>query len=67
MKEQKNSTVKRLAYALGDAAAMIGVSKNHLWNEYKRGKLRLIKSGRRTLVTDVELRRYLAETECRSK
>lgn len=44
---------------------MLGLSIGHLRNEHKRGRLQLIKSGRRTLVTEEELERYLADN-CKS-
>jgi excisionase family DNA binding protein len=64
--EHKNLNAERLAFSLDEASASTGLSKGHLRNENKRGKLRFIKSGRRTLILIHELRRYLAElSECR--
>jgi excisionase family DNA binding protein len=61
MKEQKNLSVQRWAYSLDEAAEMLGVSKGHLRNENKRGKLKFIKSSRRTLVGSEELQKYIEE------
>jgi excisionase family DNA binding protein len=63
MKEQKNLGVEKIAHSLKEASSRLGVSVGHLRNEHRRGKLRFVKSGRRTLITDAELRRYLAESE----
>jgi excisionase family DNA binding protein len=61
MDRQKTMELTRLAYSLDEAAEMVGVSKGHLRNEHKRGNLKFMKSGRRTLVLVSEIRRYLAE------
>jgi excisionase family DNA binding protein len=61
MKKQAVLSLEKIAHSLDEASAMTGLSKGHLRNEHKRGKLRLTKSGRRTLVMDAELRRYLSE------
>ncbi len=58
-KTQSISTAK-IAYSLAEASEMIGVSQGHLRNEQARGKLIFVKSGRRVLITDRELQRYLA-------
>jgi len=54
-------TGRKLAYSLNEAGQLIGVSTGHLRNENQRGKLRFVKSGRRTLIMDEDLRRYLEE------
>jgi excisionase family DNA binding protein len=54
-----NSGTPKLAYSLEEAADLIGVSKGHLRNESERGKLQLVKSGRRTLVLHAEICRYI--------
>ena len=60
MQQQTTGEVTKLAYSLDEVARMLGVSKGHLRNENIRGKLNLLKSGRRTLITEAEIRRYLA-------
>ncbi len=63
MKHQTTGEISKLAYSLEEVARMLGVSKGHLRNENTRGKLNLLKSGRRTLITATEISRYLAELE----
>lgn len=53
----------KFAYSLAEISVLTSLSKSHLRNENKRGKLRFLKSGRRTLVTYAELARYLAGLE----
>jgi hypothetical protein len=57
----KKEGLKKVAYSLDEASAMTGLSKGHLRNENKRGKLELLKSSRRTLILASELNRYLSE------
>ena len=52
---------EKVAFSIQEAAANLGVSKGHLRNENKRGKLRFLKCGRRTLILSSELQRYLSE------
>ncbi len=61
MKNKMEKDISKLAYSLEEAAQMLGVSKGHLRNENIRGKLQLLKSGRRTLITATEIQRYIAE------
>jgi excisionase family DNA binding protein len=63
MADQKRLGAEKIAHSLADAAQLLGVSSGHLRNEHRRGKLRLVKSGRRTLLMDAELRRYLEALE----
>ncbi len=63
MKNQIKEGINKLAYSLEEVAQMLGVSIGHLRNENARGKLNLLKSGRRTLITATEINRYLAELE----
>ena len=51
------------AYSLKRASELLDVSVGHLRNENKRGKLKFVHLGRRTLITDEELNRYLAEAQ----
>lgn len=52
---------KRLSFSLKDASEATGFCPNHFRNEAARGKLKLVKSGRRTIILADELRRYLSE------
>ncbi len=61
MEKYRDQKIIKLAYSLDESANMLGVSKGHIRNEHVRGKLQLIKSGRRTLILAEELKRYLKE------
>ncbi len=54
---------KRMAYSIKEVAEMLGVCTGHLRNENGRGKLRFVKSNRRILILDSELRRYIDELQ----
>lgn len=49
----------RMAWGLGEAAGLIGVSERFLRNEIKRGKLAVVKRGKRVLVPAASLDDYL--------
>ncbi len=51
--------VNRIAWSLADIAAATGLSQNFLRYEVRRGNLRTRKFGRRVLVTDEDLRKYI--------
>jgi excisionase family DNA binding protein len=53
------STVDRLAYSPGDAAAALGVARSHVYELLARGELHGRKIGRRTVILHDELVRYL--------
>ena len=53
--------LKKLAYSLKEAADLIGVTAQHLRNEQRRGKLQFVKSGRRVLIMETDLRSYLEQ------
>lgn len=59
MKQYDNSTPK-LGWTLEELARSLSVSVPFLRLEIKRGKLQAAHLGRRIVVLDVELRRYLA-------
>lgn len=61
MKAQSKQTVEKIAFSIEEVSERTGLSKGHLRNEHKRGKLRFVKSGRRTLIMLDELRRYFDE------
>jgi excisionase family DNA binding protein len=48
-----------MAWGLGEAAGLIGVSERFLRNEIKRGKLAVVKRGKRVLVPAASLDDYL--------
>lgn len=53
----------QLAYRIPEAAARVGLGRTKLLEEVSAGRLRVIRVGRRVLVTDDELRRYVAALE----
>ncbi len=61
MKEQTSLGVEKIARSKKLTAELIGVSTGHVNNLIRRGELRAIKSGRRILIMDEDLRRYLEE------
>jgi excisionase family DNA binding protein len=58
--QKKKQPPMKIAFSLKEVAEMMGLSVGHLRNEEKRGRLNFTKSGRRTLVTNEELKRYIA-------
>ncbi len=58
---------QKLAYSIDEVSVLLGVSCGHLRNENKRGNLRFVKSGRRVLILDEELRRYLEANDATVK
>jgi len=53
----------RLAYGMEEFAESIGMSRTFVYGEKSAGRLRTFKLGKRTLVSDDEARRYLAEVQ----
>jgi excisionase family DNA binding protein len=49
-----------IAYPIPKAAEMLGIGRSTLYEEIRRGRLRPIKVGRRSLLSHAELTRYLA-------
>lgn len=49
----------RLAYPVPEAAYRLGISRSRLYAMNKEGLVEFVKLGRRTVVTDAELRRLL--------
>ena len=50
----------RLAYTVEEALNLLSIGRNKLYAEAKAGRLKLRKSGRRTLVLADDLRAYIA-------
>jgi excisionase family DNA binding protein len=59
MLETITETTKQIAYSVEQIAQKTTLSIPHLRNEIRAGKLRAKKVGRRVLVLDTELGRYL--------
>ena len=49
----------RLAYSVGEAARLTGLSRDLLYDEMRRGNLTYIKVGRRRLITRQHLNQFL--------
>ncbi len=49
-----------LAYSIPEAVAVSGISRSRLYLEIKAGRLRAVKSGKRTLITADDLRAFIA-------
>jgi hypothetical protein len=61
-KDGVNVPTERLAWRLRDLAEALGTSVSFLRLEAARHKLRLARLGRRVVVPDAEVRRYLADS-----
>lgn len=48
---------ERAAYPLDEAATLFGITRQHIYALAKRGEIRLVRLGRRTLVPASEIRR----------
>jgi hypothetical protein len=59
--EGNRANVPKLGWTLGELAQSLSVSVPFLRLELKRGRLRSAHLGRRVVVLDVEVRRYLAQ------
>jgi excisionase family DNA binding protein len=51
---------ERLAYSVNEAAQILGLSCDLLYDQMRRGKLRYLKVGRRRLITRQTLEAFLA-------
>jgi len=59
----KELRFERQAYSLGELASAYGVSVPFLRLETKRGKLKVLRFGRRVVVTKQALEQYLRQAE----
>lgn len=50
---------RRLAYSVSEVAQLTGLSRDLLYDEMRRGNLAYLKIGRRRLVTQHQLQRFL--------
>ena len=57
---------QRLAYSIKQFANATSLSERHVRYEIAAGRLRVIKSGHRALITRAEADRYIAELEARA-
>jgi excisionase family DNA binding protein len=49
----------RLAYSIAELPELISLGRSQIYEEIRAGRLRTVKSGRRTLVLDEDLRSWL--------
>ena len=63
MSKTTSVTPARLAWGVGDISTSTGLSAGFLRKQIKAGKLRARRAGRRVLVLDRDLHRYLDEKE----
>jgi len=57
---QANTTTQRIAWSLAEISEATGLSEGYLRNEVKRGALPIKKFGRRVLVLESDLDKYLS-------
>ena len=55
----QDSPSGRLAYSVGEAARLTGLSRDLLYDEMRRGNLAYVKVGRRRLITRQHLNQFL--------
>ncbi|MCA3222786.1 MAG: helix-turn-helix domain-containing protein [Burkholderiales bacterium] len=53
----------KLAYSLPEAQELCGLGRTILYESIQRGELPIIKVGKRTLVSDEALRKFLKDRE----
>jgi excisionase family DNA binding protein len=53
---------ERLAFSVNEAAHILGLSRDLLYDQMRRGKLSYLKVGRRRLITRQHLEAFLAAT-----
>lgn len=54
---------QRLAHTIPQAAEIANTGRTTLYEQIKKKRLRVVKIGRKTLIRDDELRRWLAQCE----
>ncbi|MET4607636.1 excisionase family DNA binding protein [Bradyrhizobium sp. JR4.1] len=54
------TTETPLAYSIIEAAKAIGISRTSIYVEIAKGRLRVRKVGRRSLISDADLKAWLA-------
>jgi len=61
MGKRENQVITPLTWSVDDAASLLGVSVSHVWALIRKSKLRVLKIGRRTLISQKEINRLLDE------
>jgi excisionase family DNA binding protein len=52
--------LKKKAYSIREIAEITGFGKTHIYEECRKGNIQLRKSGKKTIVLEEELNRYLS-------
>ncbi len=55
----------RVTYSIADFTALTGLGRTRVFEELKTGRLRAVKSGRRTLIPAAEVEAWLKSLEAR--
>lgn len=63
IRDGQMETAKRLAHTIPQACEIANLGRTKLYEEIAASRLRIVKFGRRTLIRDEELRRWLAAAE----
>jgi excisionase family DNA binding protein len=57
---RSRANLVRLAYSIADVAKITGVGRSFLYEEISAGRLVVKKAGRRSLISDADLKTWLA-------
>jgi excisionase family DNA binding protein len=56
----KTMQIRKKAYSIREVSEITGFGKTHIYEECRKGKIQLRKSGKKTIVLEEELNRYLS-------
>ncbi|MGE4339700.1 MAG: helix-turn-helix domain-containing protein [Pigmentiphaga sp.] len=56
-------TMTKAAYSVNDTLRLLGIGRTHLYRQIQDGKLKALKSGRRTLIPATEIAAFLDRLE----
>jgi hypothetical protein len=59
----RNIILRKAGYSIAEVAEMFGVSPNHIRNEARRKKLKIVKIGRRSIILADSLLQYCSELQ----
>ena len=60
---QNTTSLPKLAYSITEAMAVIGIGRTMLYEQIKAGNIRIVKVGRRTLITAAAISEWLESLE----
>jgi excisionase family DNA binding protein len=58
-RQPRDETARPLVWDAVGAAHQLGVSRSTVWELIRTGKLRALKNGRRTVIADADLQKYV--------